>query len=90
MMRVALFLAGLMVASSAVHSAEPDSEPLDADFLEYLGTLEADDDNWTLLAEPAEKLTTPSATQSNSKAQPETAKSRKPSKEAAKPAAEQR
>jgi hypothetical protein len=90
MMRVALILAGLMLTSSAVHSGEPDSEPLDAAFLEYLGALEANDDNWTLLAEPAGKPAAPSATQSDSKAQPEPAKSHKPSKEAAKPAAEER
>lgn len=86
MMRAALILAGLMVTSATVRSAEPESEPLDADFLEYLANLEADDDNWTLLAEPAEQPASPP----DSKSRSETAAPRKPSKEAAKPAAEER
>ncbi len=86
MMRSALILAGLMIASGVASSAEPDDEPLDADFLEYLANLEADGDNWTVLAEPTEKP----VAQPDSKAQPEAAKPSKPSKEAAKPAAEER
>ena len=50
-MRGALISAVLLIAATAALAAE-DSEPLDAAFLEYLGTLEGDGDNWTLLAEP--------------------------------------
>jgi hypothetical protein len=83
-MRGALILAGLMVASTLARSAEPETEPLDAAFLEYLANLEGDDDDWTLLADSK----SPSAADSQSSS--EAPKARKPSDEAAKPAAEER
>lgn len=60
----------------------------DADFLEYLGTLEGDEDNWTLVEQVASK---PAAASTGPAKVPATAaEPRKASKEAAKPAAEQR
>lgn len=46
----ALSMGVLALLSVTTHAAE-DTEPLDAEFLEYLGTLEGDDDDWTLVAE---------------------------------------
>ena len=85
MMRAAFLLAGLM-AVSAVPAAEPEIEPLDADFLEYLANLEGDDDDWTLLAEAGRKPASSSASKDQSQPQ----KAPKPGKETAKPAAEER
>lgn len=96
MMRATWLLAGLMLASTALRAAEPASEPVDAAFLEYLGTLEGDDDNWTLLSEagkPSAEATDDDQAASKdsvSKGTPSSkAKPGKP-KEAAKPAAEER
>lgn len=71
---------GLLLVTAGVWAAE-ESEPLDADFLEYLANLEGDEDNWTLLvdAEPARGSSQQADTQAS-----------KPSKEAAKPAADER
>ena len=85
-MREVWFLVGLMALGTAARAAE-DIEPADVEFLEYLGTLEDDDSNWTLL-EDAESNSKTTATTS----QAETARAKKPepSKEAASPAAEKR
>jgi hypothetical protein len=85
-MRGALILAGLMVTSTMARPAEPDPEPLNAAFLEYLANMEGDDDDWTLLADTAGKSATPADSKSSSEASP----APQPSKEAAKPAAEER
>lgn len=75
-----------MLLGSATHATD-ELEPLDADFLEYLANLEADDDNWTLLDEPDSK---PASQDSESEPPVKRPATRKPAKEAAKPAVEKR
>ncbi|MBL8267638.1 hypothetical protein [Steroidobacter sp.] len=86
-MRRALLLMSLVATSTSTLAAE-DIDPVDADFLEYLGTLEGDEDNWTLVEQAASKPA-PAST-SPAKAPATATESGKASKEAAKPAAEQR
>jgi hypothetical protein len=75
-----------MLSGSALWAADQ-IQPLDGDFLDYLGDLESDDDNWTLL----DGADASSASQdSETEDQAEKPSLRKPSKEAAKPAVEQR
>jgi metallophosphoesterase superfamily enzyme len=84
-MRRALFMVGWMLTGTALHAAD-DIEPLDADFLEYLANMEDEQDNWTLIEGAHDKSKPASgAEQSASKIEP-----RKASKEAAKPAVEER
>lgn len=92
MMRGSWLLASLMLASTAPRAAEPETEPVDPAFLEYLGTLEADDDNWTLLSEAGKQSADATDDQAASKASKDAPSKDKPAKpkEAAKPAAEQR
>jgi hypothetical protein len=81
-----LLLAGWMLSGSALWAADQ-IEPLDGDFLDYLGDMESDDDNWTLL----DGADASSANQDSES--PDRAKKPslpKPSQEAAKPAVEQR
>lgn len=82
-----LLLASFMLLAAAAFAADK-IEALELDFLDYLGSMESDEDNWTLLdssdqeplsedaeaARPGEKAAAPSRS----------------SKEAAKPAVEER
>jgi hypothetical protein len=76
-----LFLVGWMLLGAVTQAAD-EIEPLDGDFLEYLANMEDEDDDWTLLEgaprNPAE---------GEQAKQDET---RKPSKEAAKRAEDER
>ena len=72
----------LLLLMSLSGRAADEIEPLDAAFLDYLANMEGDDDDWTLLADAAEKKTPPP------KASP--AEPGKTSKEAAKPAVDER
>ncbi|WP_129641216.1 hypothetical protein [Peristeroidobacter agariperforans] len=83
-MRTALLLAVSMLTGMLTHAAD-EIEPLDADFLDYLANLEADDDNWTLLDDPDREP----ASQDSEK-EPAKPAARKANKEAAKPAVEER
>ena len=74
--------AGVLVLLSAIAPAAEESEQLDADFLEYLAHLEGDDDDWTLVAQPEETPAPPPK-----KAESKTAQ---PSKQADKPAVDER
>ena len=74
--------AGVLVLLSALAPAADDSEQLDADFLEYLAHMEGDDDDWTLVAPPEEAQEAPAA-----KAE---SKAPQPSKQADKPAVDER
>jgi hypothetical protein len=85
-MRRALLLAGWVLIGAATQAAE-DIEPLEADFLEYLANLEADEDNWTLLGEPDRE---PVSKEIENEQPAKKAAARKASNEAAKPAAEER
>lgn len=62
---------------SATTVATEEAEQLDADFLEYLAHLEGDDDDWTLVAEGEEP-------------KPKADESKQPSKQAEKPAVDER
>lgn len=79
-------MAGWMLSGAGAHAAD-EIEPLDADFLEYLANLEADDDNWTLLDDPDRE---PASKDSENEPPAEQPAARKSSKEAAKPAVEER
>jgi hypothetical protein len=72
----------LLLLSAAVESAE-ESEPLDAEFLEYLAQLEGDDDDWTLVV-AAEESPAPPGKDLDSKAP------KKTSKQEDRPAADER
>lgn len=82
-MRKAALLAGLLMLSAAGFAAE-EIEPLEGAFLEYLGNLEGDEDDWTLLVDAQDPPTAP----------PEDAQASKPAretpKEPAKPAVDER
>ena len=81
-----LVVAGwMLIGASALAAGE--IEPLDADFLEYLANLEADDDNWTLLDDPDRDSASEDAENEQSAEKPT---ARKSSEEAAKPAVEER
>jgi len=84
-MKRALFMAGWMLTGVALQAAE-EIEPLDADFLEYLANMEDEEDNWTLIEEARGKP----AAASESAQSATRAEARKASKEAAKPAVEER
>lgn len=86
-MRKALLLSGWMLIGAAAWAAD-EIEPLDADFLEYLANLEADDDNWTLLDDGMDRE--PASNHSETEQPAERPAARKSSKEAAKPAVEER
>jgi hypothetical protein len=75
--------AAVLVLLSTLAQAAEDSEQLDADFLEYLAHLEGDDDDWTLVAQPEEAPTPPPKPAEKSKAP-------QPSKQADKPAVDER
>ena len=79
-MKRALLLVGWMLLS-AVTQATDEIEPLDGDFLEYLANMEDEDDDWTLLEDAPRKAATPSQAEQSTKP---------PTKEAAKPAGEER
>lgn len=81
----ALLLAGWMLLGTAVHAAD-DIEPLDADFLDYLANMESDDDNWTVL-DPGRN---DAGKASDSEPPAKQPAARKATKEAAKPAVEER
>jgi hypothetical protein len=67
--------------------AADEIEPLDADFLEYLASMESDDDNWTLL----DQSDHPPASKHPERERPlGQSAARKASKEAAKPAVDER
>ncbi|MFC4310573.1 hypothetical protein ACFPN2_15890 [Steroidobacter flavus] len=66
----------------AITQAADEIEPLDADFLEYLANMEDEDDDWTLLEDAPRKPT--------EREQASKAEAPKPSKEAAKPAVDER
>jgi hypothetical protein len=74
--------ASVLVLLSAFASGAEESEQLDADFLEYLAHMEGDDDDWTLVAQPEE-----APTPASKEAKPKTAP---PSKQADRPAADER
>jgi hypothetical protein len=82
----ALLLAGWMLSGAALQAAD-EIEPLDADFLDYLANMESDDDNWTLLDDAGSKPANKDSENEDRSKQPEP---RKASKEAAKPAVEER
>ena len=67
---------------SATAFAAEEAEQLDGDFLEYLAHLEGDDDDWTLVAQREEPPPKP-AKDAQSKAE-------QPSKQADKPAVDER
>lgn len=73
---------GVLLLLGAGASAAEEAEQLDADFLEYLAHLEGEDDDWTLVAQPAEARTPPPK-----KAE---GKTPQPSKQADKPAVDER
>lgn len=75
-----------MLFGTATHAAD-EIEPLDADFLEYLANMESDDDNWTLLDDSGQQ---PANQDSESEQPAAPPVARKASKEAAKPAVEER
>jgi len=79
MNRVLLLVSWMLLG--AVTQAADEIEPLDGDFLEYLANMEDEDDDWTLLEEAPRKAATPSEGEQAAK---------KPSKEAAKPAVDER
>lgn len=85
-MRRGLLLAGWMLIGAAAPAAD-EFEPLDADFLEYLANLEADDDNWTLLDDPDRQ---PASRDSENEPPAEKPAARKSNEEAAKPAVKER
>jgi hypothetical protein len=72
----------VLLLLSAGASAAEESEQLDADFLEYLAHLEGEDDDWTLVAQPEEAPPSPPR-KVESKTPP-------PSKQADKPAVDER
>lgn len=76
-----LFLVAWMLLGAVTQAAD-EIEPLDADFLEYLANMEDEDDDWTLLEDSPRK---PAEGE-----QAKTAEKPKPSKEAAKPAVDER
>ena len=86
-MRRALLLAAWMLFGTGTPAAD-EIEPLDADFLEYLANLEADDDNWTLLDDDPDRE--PASNDSETEQPAEKPAARKSNKEAAKPAVEER
>jgi hypothetical protein len=71
----------LVFLSVAAPAAEK-TEQLDAEFLEYLANLEGDDDDWTLIAQADETTT---AAQKDAATKPP-----KPSKQADRPAVDER
>ena len=73
----------LLLLAAANGRATDEIEPLDAAFLDYLANMEGDDDDWTLLADAAQKQAPPR--EATPKPPPATN-----SKEAAKPAADER
>lgn len=75
--------AGVLVLLSTAASAAEEPEHLDADFLEYLAQLEGEDDDWTLIAEAEEARPTPPRKDADAKAP-------KPSKQADRPAVDER
>lgn len=85
-MRRALFLAGWMLIGAGTRAAD-EIEPLEADFLDYLANLEADEDNWTLLDDPDRKPASEDSEDGPSAKKPAP---RNASEEAAKPAVEER
>lgn len=74
--------ASVLLLLSASASPAEESEQLEADFLEYLAHLEGEDDDWTLVAQPDE-ATAPAPKKAESKTP-------KPSKQADKPAVDER
>ncbi|WP_129776246.1 hypothetical protein [Peristeroidobacter soli] len=76
-----LFLVSWMLVGAMSRAAD-EIEPLDADFLEYLANMEDEDDDWTLLEDAPRKTADGE--------QAKKAETRKPSKEAAKPAVDER
>lgn len=79
MNRVLLLVSWMLLA--AMTQAADEIEPLDGDFLEYLANMEDEDDDWTLLEEAPRRAATTSEAEQAAK---------KPSKEAAKPAVDER
>jgi hypothetical protein len=75
-----------MLIGAGTHASD-EIESLDADFLDYLANLEADEDNWTLLDDPDPE---PASKKSEEDASAEKSAARKSSEEAAKPAVEER
>jgi hypothetical protein len=67
---------------SATALATEEAEQLDADFLEYLATLEGDDDDWTLVAQADESKPDPGKDAES--------KPQKASKQADRPAVDER
>lgn len=76
-----LWITAILLASTWIAAVPEENEPLDGAFLEYLANLEGDGDDWTLLTE---------AEEDPAEAQAKPAKPTQPSKEAAKPAEEER
>ena len=76
-----LFLVAWMLLGAVTRAAD-EIEPLEGDFLEYLANMEDEDDDWTLLEGAPHK---PAEGEQAPKDEP-----RKPSKEAAKPAVDER
>lgn len=81
-MKRALLLLVWMLLGALTQAAD-EIEPLEADFLEYLANMEDEDDDWTLLEEAPRQA----ADEKKAAKKPERAQ---PSKEAAKPAVEER
>lgn len=79
-MKRALLVVGWMLLGAVTQAAD-EIEPLDGDFLEYLANMEDEDDDWTLLEEAPRKAATAAEGEQSTQ---------KPSKEAAKPAVEER
>ena len=81
-MKRVLVLVSWMLLGALTQAAD-EIEPLDGDFLEYLANMEDEDDDWTLLEEAPRKA----ADDKQAAKKPERPQ---PSKEAAKPAVEER
>jgi hypothetical protein len=79
-MKRVLLLVGWMLLGAVTQAAD-EIEPLDGDFLEYLANMEDEDDDWTLLEDAPAKTADGEANKDEA---------RKPSKEAAKPAVDER
>lgn len=76
-MKRALLLVGWMLLGALTQAAD-EIEPLEGDFLEYLANMEDEDDDWTLLEDAPRKAASDEQS------------TKKPEKEAAKPAVEER
>lgn len=84
-MKGVLLLGGWMLVGGGAQAADV-IEPLDADFLDYLASMEGDDDNWTLL-DVADRKSAGNEAVREPANKPATGKA---TKEAAKPAVEER